>query len=683
MAVPLFNLAPDLAVSRLCLGTMTFGEQNTMVQSFQLLDKAFDAGINFFDSAEMYPVPQRAETQGRSEEYLGCWIRQRKIPRDSVVFATKVCGPSGQMTWIRDGPTSLDARNITIAIDNSLLRLQTDYIDLYQIHWPDRYVPMFGETEYDLNRQFCSVSIEEQLDALGRAVNAGKIRYIGLSNETPYGMMKFLQIAETAPLCPRIVSVQNSYNLLCRNFDSGMAECCHHESPLAMGILSGKYFSPEGGPADARLNLLKGYITDLFNYCNLWVNLSHLGSRFNPSATGRYSEGESRYKLSDTIIKEATRAYLGIARKYNVHPVYLAIAFVLRHPLVASAICGATKLWQLQEILDACEVKFSPDMKADIDEVHSSADKLINNLIKVSAEHVFNTSLGADGLGGWAWIRKCLKFALNEMTESLDSKTICNFSCLSKEWRNLIPSSCFKKLHRSNRSKRNNPLLLLLSAGSDPSLYLNVVDMNGRLLEENPIQTSIPLGKIGIYDSSLYTPTKNHGEGAREWPWHVIEIATRRAFESRDNEEYGPLVICHVAYCRMGNVILLLGVEYQISRVLASFLNAADVLMEFCIGRSKNNMPGTAFSRLIWRKKIWNHVSFPVGFLPTVLFRKLQRLFMFTRDEVCSKFKRKFGEGRVRQRVWRTNSFSGVCNLTTLPNQRIKSRTLQGCFSEP
>lgn len=140
MAVPLFNLAPDLTVSRLCLGTMTFGEQNSLPESFLLLDKAFNSGINFFDSAEMYPVPQCAETQGRSEEYVGRWMKERKIPRDHVVLATKVSGPSGQMTWIRGGPKCLDARNITEAIDNSLFRLQTDYIDLYQIHWPDRFV---------------------------------------------------------------------------------------------------------------------------------------------------------------------------------------------------------------------------------------------------------------------------------------------------------------------------------------------------------------------------------------------------------------------------------------------------------------------------------------------------------------------------------------------------------------
>ncbi|XP_042491388.1 protein tas-like isoform X3 [Macadamia integrifolia] len=333
MAVPLFNLAPGLKVSRLCLGTMTFGEQNSLQQSFRLLDEAFDAGINFIDSAEMYPVPQRAETQGRSEEYVGLWIKERKIPRDRVVLATKVTGPSGQMTWIRGGPRCLDATNIMEAIGNSLLRMQTDYIDLYQIHWPDRYVPMFGETDYDPTRQFSSVPIEEQLDTLGKAVDAGKIRYIGLSNETPYGVMKFLQFAKDIPSYPKIVSLQNSYSLLCRSFDSGMAECCHHEgvsllaySPLAMGILSGEY-----------------------------------------------AEGESRYNLSNSLIKAATEAYLDIAEKYALSPVSLAIAFVLKHPLVGSAVFGATKEWQLREVLRAFDVKLTPEITVEIEEVHRRA----------------------------------------------------------------------------------------------------------------------------------------------------------------------------------------------------------------------------------------------------------------------------------------------------------------------
>ncbi|XP_058082736.1 uncharacterized protein LOC131230785 isoform X2 [Magnolia sinica] len=355
-AVPVFNLAPGLKVSRLCLGTMTFGEQNSLQQSFDLLDQALDAGINFFDTAEMYPVPQRAATHGRSEEYVGRWIKDRKIPRDHIILSTKVTGPSGQMTWIRGGPKSLDADNISEAIDDSLLRLRTDYIDLHQIHWPDRYIPMFGETEYDPSRQFSSVPMDEQLEALGKAIEAGKIRYVGLSNETPYGVMKFLQLANDVVHYPRIVSVQNSYSLLCRNFDCGLAECCHHErisllaySPLAMGILSGKYFSPDGGPPDSRMNLFRG----------------------------RYSEGESRFKLSSDSVKAATKGYLDIAKKYSIHPVSLAIAFVLKHPLVASAVFGATKPWQLTEVIEACNVELTPEIITEINRVHALQKEMV------------------------------------------------------------------------------------------------------------------------------------------------------------------------------------------------------------------------------------------------------------------------------------------------------------------
>lgn len=209
---------------------------------------------------------------------------------------------------------------------------------------------MFGETDYDPVRQLSSVPIEEQLDALGKAVHAGKIRYIGLSNETPYGVMKFLHFAENNECFPKILCVQNSYSLLCRTFDSGMAECCHHErinllaySPLAMGILSGKYFASDGGPSDSRLNLFRG----------------------------RYSEGESRYNLSRNTLKEATMEYLGIAEKYGLHPVLLAIAFVLHHPLIASAVFGVTKSWQLREVIRACTVELTSEMIADINKVHA------------------------------------------------------------------------------------------------------------------------------------------------------------------------------------------------------------------------------------------------------------------------------------------------------------------------
>uniref|UniRef100_A0A0E0J4Y9 NADP-dependent oxidoreductase domain-containing protein n=1 Tax=Oryza nivara TaxID=4536 RepID=A0A0E0J4Y9_ORYNI len=332
MSMPTFHLAPDLAVSRLCFGTMTMGEQSRLPESLRLLDAAFDAGVNFFDSAEMYPVPQRSETHGRSEEILGRWLRARWAPRDSVVLATKVAGPSGEMTWIRGGPASLDSRNIAEAIDGS-------------------YVPMFGETEYDPSHQYMSVPMEEQLLALGRAIDAGKIRYIGLSNETPYGLMKFLQLSRDSQLHSKILTVQNSYNLLCRNFDAGLAECCHHErisllaySPMAMGILSGKYYSSDdGGPPDARMNLFKG----------------------------RYSEGESRYNLQNPKMKAAVKEYVKISAKHGISPAILAVAFVLRHPLVSSAVFGATEISQLTEVLQATRIHLSEEIVAEINEVHA------------------------------------------------------------------------------------------------------------------------------------------------------------------------------------------------------------------------------------------------------------------------------------------------------------------------
>uniref|UniRef100_A0A0D9XUP9 NADP-dependent oxidoreductase domain-containing protein n=1 Tax=Leersia perrieri TaxID=77586 RepID=A0A0D9XUP9_9ORYZ len=273
MSMPTFHLAPDLLVPRLCFGTMTMGEQSGPPESLRLLDAAFAAGVNFFDSAEMYPVPQRRETQGRSEELLGRWLRARRVPRDSVVVATKVAGPSGQMTWIRNGPLSLDSQNIAEAIDSSLRRLGVDYIDLYQIHWPDRYVPMFGETEYDPSHQI---------------------------------------------------------NLLAY-------------SPMAMGILSGKYYSDDGGPPDARMNLFRG----------------------------RYSEGESRYNLQNPKLKAAVKEYTKIGSKHGISPAILAVAFVLRHPLVASAVFGAAKISQLTEVLQATRVHLSEEIIAEINEVHA------------------------------------------------------------------------------------------------------------------------------------------------------------------------------------------------------------------------------------------------------------------------------------------------------------------------
>ncbi|KAG6542699.1 hypothetical protein Mapa_015935 [Marchantia paleacea] len=343
------NSAAVLNVSKLCLGTMTFGEQNSYEDARAQLNLACESGINFFDVAEMYPVPQRAESQGKSEIYLGRWLKEAQVSRERVVVATKATGPSGQMTWIRGGPTSLDAKNIEQAIDGSLKRLGCDYIDLYQLHWPDRYVPMFGDIDYDPTASYVPVPIEEQLEALSRAKEAGKIIHVGVSNETAYGVMEFCRLADSKSLLPRIVSIQNAYNLLCRTFDSTLAECCHHQhvrllaySPLAMGLLSGKYLTPERGPKDARLNLYRGL----------------------------YAEAESRYSFSKPNCIPAVTAYVDIARRHGISPIALAIGFVLRNPLIMSTVIGATKLWQLKEIVKASEVKLTAEVLSEINFVH-------------------------------------------------------------------------------------------------------------------------------------------------------------------------------------------------------------------------------------------------------------------------------------------------------------------------
>lgn len=252
--------------------------------------------------------------------------------------------------WIRGGPPAIDAKNIVDAIEGSLRRLGTDFIDLYQIHWPDRYVPMFGDTDYVCNNDYASVPLEEQLEALSKAVDAGKIRHIGVSNETPWGLMEFCRLANGSSRLKKIVSIQNSYSLLCRTFDSGLSECCHREnisllaySPLAMGLLTGKYYKQGNGGPSSRLNKYRG----------------------------RYSEAESRYPLENPRVRGAVLDYVKIAEKYGISPSVLALSFVTQHPLVASAVIGATSLEQLKELLGALEVQLSEEVMEEIDKVHS------------------------------------------------------------------------------------------------------------------------------------------------------------------------------------------------------------------------------------------------------------------------------------------------------------------------
>ncbi len=237
----------DLKVSAICLGTMTFGDQNTEAQGHEQLDYALAQGINFIDTAEMYPVPPKADTFTRTESIIGTWLKRQ--PRDKVILASKVSGGNRKLEWIRGGPTAVDRDNVRSAIEGSLKRLQTDYLDLYQIHWPERNVPIFGQYQFDPSKEKQWVSIQTQLEVLAELVQEGKVRYVGVSNEQPWGVMEFLRVAKEYDL-PRIASIQNSYSLLNRGFEFGMTELIYREqvsltaySPMAFGHLSGKYIA--------------------------------------------------------------------------------------------------------------------------------------------------------------------------------------------------------------------------------------------------------------------------------------------------------------------------------------------------------------------------------------------------------------------------------------------------------
>jgi aryl-alcohol dehydrogenase-like predicted oxidoreductase len=327
----------DLKVSALALGTMTFGEQNTETEAHAQLDLAVSHGVNFIDTAEMYPVPPRAETVHRTESYIGTWLSRQQ--RHKLVVATKIAGPSRGFGWIRGTPR-INREHIIAAIEGSLRRLQTDYVDLYQIHWPDRYVPMFGSTSYDVTQERDSTPISEQLQVLGELVKAGKVRHIGLSNETPWGIAEFVRCAEELGL-PKIISVQNAYHLMNRIFENGLAETCHHSnvgllaySPLAFGWLTGKYLTDPN--ANGRINLFSGF-----------------GQRY-----------------SKPNVPAASKEYVRIAQEAGLSPATLALAFARTRRFTSSVIIGATSLDQLTENLDSAEVMLSPDILEKIEEVH-------------------------------------------------------------------------------------------------------------------------------------------------------------------------------------------------------------------------------------------------------------------------------------------------------------------------
>ncbi len=327
----------DSRVSALSLGTMTFGEQNSEADAHAQLNLAVSRGVNFIDAAEMYPVPPRAETQGRTESYIGSWLKHQR--RDTLMVATKITGPSRGFAWIRSSPR-ISREHLNAAIDGSLKRLQTDYVDLYQIHWPDRYVPMFGGTSYDAAQEHDTVPILEQLQALADLVKTGKARYIGLSNETPWGVSEFVRCAEKFGL-PRIATVQNAYHLMNRSFETGLAEVCHHlrvgllaYSPLAFGWLTGKYHTDPN--AKGRVTLFSGF-----------------GQRY-----------------AKPNVPAASKEYVRIAQEAGLSPAQMALAFARTRWFNTSVIVGATNLNQLRENLDSAEVSLSAQVLEEIEAVH-------------------------------------------------------------------------------------------------------------------------------------------------------------------------------------------------------------------------------------------------------------------------------------------------------------------------
>jgi len=331
----------DIRVSSLCLGSMTWGEQNNEAEGHAQLDRAFNRGINFIDTAEMYAVPTRAETQGESERIIGSWIAGGAVPRDRIVLATKVTGRSDRFTWIRGSDeTRLDRASILAACDASLQRLRTDYIDLYQLHWPDRPVNKFGQLDYEHSDED-SVPLEESLAALGELVAAGKVRLAGVSNETPWGTMECLRLSESGGV-PRIASIQNPYNLLNRTFEIGLSEIAMREDvgllvygALASGTLSGKYLDG-ARPAGTRMALFPDYFP-------------------------RYLKPRAQ---------AATARYVALARRHGLDPAQMALAFAVSRPFVTSVIIGETSLGQLDSNVDAAGLVLAKDVLDDIAALH-------------------------------------------------------------------------------------------------------------------------------------------------------------------------------------------------------------------------------------------------------------------------------------------------------------------------
>ena len=329
----------SLQVTPICLGTMTFGEQVDEATAHAILDRSLERGVNFIDTAEMYSVPSRAETSGATETILGRWLAQRPGARDQVVLASKVAGPSRGMPWLRG---EVSKAGIIEACEASLRRLQTDVIDLYQIHWPVRNVPVFGALYFDPSRDKPGPSAQEQLEAMAELVRAGKVRAVGLSNETPYGVHEFVRVAEQMGL-PRVATVQNPYSLVNRSYENGLDESCHRlgvsllaYSPLGFGLLTGKYDETGLVGEQGRLALFE-------------------------------SMRKQRWGRPEALA--AARRYNALAREHGLTPPQLALAFCYRNWRVASTIIGVTTLAQLDECLDVWDVQLSPEVFKAVDAI--------------------------------------------------------------------------------------------------------------------------------------------------------------------------------------------------------------------------------------------------------------------------------------------------------------------------
>mgnify|MGYP001428242875 CR=1 FL=1 len=327
----------EIKVSTICLGTMTWGEQNNIQEGFEQMDYALEQGINFFDTAELYAIPPKKETYGKTEEIIGSWLKE-KNNRSKIILATKISGPG--LSWIRGGGNQYDEKNLNKAVEGSLKRLNTDYIDLYQLHWPERKTNYFGKLGYEHKDENVWNNFEEILNSLDKIIKSGKVRYVGLSNESAWGLSKYLEISKSKNL-PKMMSVQNPYNLLNRTYEIGLAEISIREksgllaySPLASGILSGKYRNgalPEG----SRMKLF--------------------GDRF------------PRYKTKNAT--NAVEEYYKISTNHNLNLAQMSLKFCELQPFITSVIIGATSMEQLKTDIESVNVELSDEVIKEINKI--------------------------------------------------------------------------------------------------------------------------------------------------------------------------------------------------------------------------------------------------------------------------------------------------------------------------